>query len=175
MFPHGAWYSIQSALSQAAERTWDPDDILLTFGPTTNSRFVLVYAMSAAFEDNTGYPLTQTNAMEVVRVSAHGTGGTSLELVEPFEIGSDLGSPDGLTMSAPLTSGYDTPPVVDSVQCGPYPFALDRGWNWSAAQAGQPIVVRGNPGTGLGFRVKARVHRKVNTMMSAIVLVTGHT
>jgi len=174
MFTHGAWHHISANMAGAGERMYQPDDVLCAFSTFPNNRFMLVYAMSWAPNDNTSQPVTETNAIEIVRTGTQGVGGDDMN-VEPLEVGSDPGSPNGIFADSILSTGWPTSPTVTDVIGGARPFSLERGWRWSAAQSGQPIVIQPGPttGIGLGLRIKQATTREINAAIGITVLLTS--
>jgi len=166
MFPSGPRYYLGSNASIV--RQIGTDEVLMSFSNPTNATVILVYELW--FSPRGTDFLHENNAMEIVRTSSEGSGGSNMT-----QEALDLGNPVGAGMMLGINvdaDGWSTPPPVTDVLGGARPFNLASGWRWTWADTGTPLII--SPATsGIGFRMVWPPSVSLTFEVGAMIGLTG--
>jgi len=140
MFPFGRMYDCEIP---TFTRSLVADEVICRISCEAESVLVVLEAWFGIVGTD---GLNEPNAMEMVRLSTDGAGGSTV-LFEPREVGDPAFGGSGAAIDA---GDWSTDPTVSDVLGGGTPFNLATGWNWSWTQSA-PIVV--SPSQRIGFRI----------------------
>jgi len=140
MFPFGRMYNVEFP---TFTRSLTADEVICRVSaPSTAVLLVLEMWFGIVGTDD----LNEPNAMEIVRLSSDGTGG-STALFKPLEVGSTAFGGSGASIDA---DDWSANPTVSDVLGGAKPFNLATGWDWDWTRSA-PITV--SPSGRVGFRI----------------------
>jgi len=160
MFPFGRMYDCEIP---TFSRSLLADEVICRVSAPSDAILMVLEAWFAIIGQD---DLNEPNAMEMVRLSTDGTGGSTI-LFEPREVGDPATGATGLAIDA---GDWTAEPTVSDVLGGGTPFNLATGWQWSWTQSA-PIVV--SPSGRIGFRIVDPLSTAMNCHVGMTILEIG--